>query len=234
MAKERNLPSKATLTTSDYIRVVGSDNASYKQGFSSVADLVKTVTTAIINGTDTDLNNYTTTNVYHFDTTTSTMTNAPATGTYFSGFLFVNMYQSNKVLQRFFYSGAEKSVWVRMLWSGTWSSWVKEPTRTEVDALNSNTGNIKMKRVSKQVAIADGSTSSPTTTTIDVSGDIGAGHTLVGVFATIGAYTLPYAPTSGTMQTWLYRLTASSNEIVIENTTNGWGTQTVALLLFFI
>lgn len=36
MAKERNLPSKSTLTTSDYIRVVGSDNASYKQGISSV------------------------------------------------------------------------------------------------------------------------------------------------------------------------------------------------------
>ena len=135
---EKDLAAKSSLTTSDFIRVVGSDNVSYKQGFSSVADLVKTVTTAIINGTDTNLNNYTTTNVYHFDTTTSTMTNAPATGTYFSGFLFVDKYQSNKVLQRFFYSGAEKSVWVRMLWNGTWSAWVKEPTRAEVDALNSN------------------------------------------------------------------------------------------------
>lgn len=38
MAKERNLPSKTTLTTSDYIRVVGSDNASYKQLVSDVAD----------------------------------------------------------------------------------------------------------------------------------------------------------------------------------------------------
>ena len=37
MAKERNLPSKSTLTTSDYIRVVGSDNASYKQLVSDVA-----------------------------------------------------------------------------------------------------------------------------------------------------------------------------------------------------
>ena len=40
MAKERNLPSKTTLTTSDYIRVVGSDNASYKQLLSDVADKV--------------------------------------------------------------------------------------------------------------------------------------------------------------------------------------------------
>lgn len=91
-----------------------------------------------------------------------------------------------------------------------------------------------MKRVSKQVAIADGSTSSPTTTTIDVSGDIGAGHAIVGVVATIGAYTLPYASTNGTMQTWLYRLPATGTEIVIENTTTGWGTQTVYLLLLFI
>lgn len=37
MAKERNLPSKTTLTTSDFIRVVGSDNASYKQLVSDVA-----------------------------------------------------------------------------------------------------------------------------------------------------------------------------------------------------
>lgn len=159
---EQNLASKSTLTTTDYIRVVGSDNVSYKQLVSDVAKKI--------------IENY----------TGSTL------------------------------AGSAQSV------------------KSALDSLNSNTGNIKMKRVSKQVAIADGSTSSPTTTTIDVSGDIGAGHTLVGVFATIGAYTLPYAPTSGTMQTWLYRLTASSNEIVIENTTTGWGTQTVALLLFFI
>ena len=37
MAKERNLPQKTTLTTSDFIRVVGSDNASYKQLVSDVA-----------------------------------------------------------------------------------------------------------------------------------------------------------------------------------------------------
>ena len=40
MAKERNLPSKSTLTTSDYIRVVGSDNASYKQLVSDVAEKI--------------------------------------------------------------------------------------------------------------------------------------------------------------------------------------------------
>lgn len=40
MAKERNLPSKTTLTTSDYIRVVGSDNASYKQLVSDVAQKI--------------------------------------------------------------------------------------------------------------------------------------------------------------------------------------------------
>lgn len=33
---EQNLPSKANLTTSDYIRVVGVDNASYKQSISDV------------------------------------------------------------------------------------------------------------------------------------------------------------------------------------------------------
>ena len=36
---EKNLSAKTTLTTSDYIRVVGSDNVSYKQGVSSVISL---------------------------------------------------------------------------------------------------------------------------------------------------------------------------------------------------
>ena len=37
---EQNLPSKANLTTSDYIRVVGSDNVSYKQLVSDVASKI--------------------------------------------------------------------------------------------------------------------------------------------------------------------------------------------------
>ena len=37
---EQNLGQKSSLTTSDYIRVVGSDNASYKQGMQSVIDTI--------------------------------------------------------------------------------------------------------------------------------------------------------------------------------------------------
>lgn len=44
MAKEKDLASKSTLTTSDYIRVVGSDNASYKQLISAVMDVMGSLT----------------------------------------------------------------------------------------------------------------------------------------------------------------------------------------------
>lgn len=37
---EKDLAQKSSLTSSDFIRVVGSDNVSYKQGMSSVANLI--------------------------------------------------------------------------------------------------------------------------------------------------------------------------------------------------
>lgn len=48
---EQNLAQKSTLTTSDFIRVVGSDNVSYKQNVSSVMETMG-LGTAINNGTD--------------------------------------------------------------------------------------------------------------------------------------------------------------------------------------
>ena len=72
-----------------------------------------------------DLNNLTNTTVYQFDKLTSAMTNAPNTGTYFSGFLFVERYAANKVLQTFYYAGGTPAIYARTLWNGTWGAWGK-------------------------------------------------------------------------------------------------------------
>lgn len=133
---ETGLGAKTSLTTSDYIRVVGSDNNLYKQSVSSVksdmgVSALETDVNMLKNAqngnalTSFDLNNLTETACYQFDKLTSAMTNAPNTGTYFSGFLFVERYASNKVLQTFYHAGGESAIYVRSLWNGTWGSWYK-------------------------------------------------------------------------------------------------------------
>ena len=139
MAKERNLPSKSSLTTSDYIRVVGSDNVSYKQVLTSVLDTFNTNLPirqlsassfanldtqlsaisadtryfATVNGTDgpNSRNRWT---VIGFNNGTSTY--AFQWAMTFDGSLY-ERHKSN---------------------SSTWSTWVTQPTRAEVDALKIN------------------------------------------------------------------------------------------------
>jgi hypothetical protein len=72
-----------------------------------------------------DLNNLKETAWYQFDKLTSVMTNAPNTGTYFSGFLSVMKYASDKVLQTFYYAGGTPAIYVRTMWNGTWGTWGK-------------------------------------------------------------------------------------------------------------
>ena len=130
MAKERNLPSKTTLTTSDYIRVVGSDNASYKQLVTSVLAL---------NGTfyddswkaNADLNNFKADGVYWIS---SSPTNAPTGLTWFP---LAVIAREDTVRQIVISSG--NAIHTRAFQSNAWGAWVKQPTRAEIDELNSKT-----------------------------------------------------------------------------------------------
>lgn len=57
---EKDLAQKSSLTTSDYIRVVGSDNVSYKQGLSSVKTALginDIITTTTFSGTSSSSGN---------------------------------------------------------------------------------------------------------------------------------------------------------------------------------
>lgn len=71
----------------------------------------------------TNLNDVTSTGLYSYDKLSSAMTNAPSTGTYFSGTLRVTYYNANKVTQEFIESGGR--VFTRHKWNGTWGSWVE-------------------------------------------------------------------------------------------------------------
>lgn len=147
---EQNLGQKASLTTNDFIRVVGSDNVSYKQ---PMTDLM--ITTGIARtwiATGVDLNtltpNDTSGNGYYRGNNISTMTNRPSAeindfpwalnaikvNSYIKQILHVYTAQANIVvyerIQR--YSSG----------STVWGNWEKMPTRAEVDALNSKSQKI--------------------------------------------------------------------------------------------
>ena len=125
---EQNLGQKSSLTTSDYIRVVGSDNVSYKQPVTSVLAL---------NGTfydgswkaNADLNYFKTNGVYWISTGA---TNAPA-GNWYP----LLVMSKNDTIRQIAIVGND-TIHSRAYQSSAWSSWIRLPSRTEIDALNSN------------------------------------------------------------------------------------------------
>lgn len=131
---EKDLAQKSTLTTSDYIRVVGSDNVSYKQ-------LVSAVMTAM--GLDALKNPAKT--VSNIDTATATgfygYTSA-ASGTKpiadSGGDLIVIAHSSTYSVQVAIpYSTTNaNNIYKRVIVSGTPTEWQLQPTRAEVDALS--------------------------------------------------------------------------------------------------
>lgn len=74
---EQNLTQKSSLTTTDYIRVVGTDNVSYKQRVASVANTM-TGTQGTVLTSGTDLNTLTTFGIYYYHSPVSDLTNAPS------------------------------------------------------------------------------------------------------------------------------------------------------------
>ena len=135
MAKERNLPSKATLTKSDFIRVVGSDNASYKQPVNAVLNGIPSITSGLEYVANTDFDTLTygralvggsnspTGNSAHlfYVNTEAYMLNAD--GTVNSGFQVAYSYFNNtEIFIR------RKSL------NASWDAWQKVPTRAEIDA----------------------------------------------------------------------------------------------------
>lgn len=90
--------------------------------------------TTVTNGVNyTNLNDLKSTAIYSYDTTSDKVQNAPDTGTYFSGTLYVTYYNANKIVQVLIRSAGD--VWTRCWWNGTWRSWTKLANQSDVDAL---------------------------------------------------------------------------------------------------
>lgn len=146
---EKDLAQKSSLTTSDFIRVVGSDNVSYKQSISDVMDVmgvdglmmpsniipsgstVETYANGLSRGFHLACNN---------SSSTATAQGAPFTCpcTY-----YITVYTVNEHIQIICQPwnpnvANSKTLAVKTKYGGTWSGWTIMPTRAEVDALNSN------------------------------------------------------------------------------------------------
>lgn len=147
MAKERNLPSKTTLTTSDYIRVVGSDNASYKQGVPSLMNTMGVARTLISDNTDFDslVPNATLGTGYYRGNNISSMTNRPSpeVNTFPWALDAINVNGYVKQILHVYTAAGNIVVYERIQHyssgSSPFAAWTKVPTRAEVDALNSKT-----------------------------------------------------------------------------------------------
>ena len=84
----------------------------------------------------TNLNNVVNTGNYSYDKLSSAMTNAPSTGTYFSGTLVVKYCQTNKVMQAFVSSDGK--IFTRHLWNGTWGSWQQMALNSQIVSKSGN------------------------------------------------------------------------------------------------
>lgn len=166
---EQNLPQKSTLTMSDFIRVVGSDNVSYKQLVSDVAEkIINTYASNIVGKTRS------------VKSAIESRSDVPATTNgwleYFTGIDFGTVTKEWAVVRGynsptgnanvFFYvhtvaytlnadgtvnAGAQTAysysgdivIYTRRKSTGEeWGAWQKLPTRAEIDALNSKSQKI--------------------------------------------------------------------------------------------
>ena len=130
---EKDLGQKSSLTASDFIRVVGSDNVSYKQRFDAVMNDVPYTTNGklkYISDID-DFNHITNEWVL-----TRSTTNAPVASTYFYVFTFAEARNSSGYVTTgkqiaFSYMTTSEDTYIRHGRNGTWGAWQKVPTGWE-------------------------------------------------------------------------------------------------------
>lgn len=140
---EKNLAQKSSLTTSDFIRVVGSDNVSYKQLVSGVMtamglDAIKTPASEVSN-----IDTATSTGFYKYGSGASG-TKPNSSGGVLIVVAFNASYSQQVAIP--YDTNNSSGVYKRVVYSGTPTAWQLQPTRAEVDALKNQIGiaNIKI------------------------------------------------------------------------------------------
>lgn len=139
---EKDLAQKTSLNTSDYIRVVGSDNVSYKQLVSAVA---KTIVDYELNSANSaqalasgdDLNDLKTAGTYRSSgsSVSAGVVNTPTTT---AGYLLAVLQPSTAFTVQIAITANSPSVTYKRAYrvsNATWGAWEQQPTRAEVDAL---------------------------------------------------------------------------------------------------
>lgn len=143
---EKDLAQKSSLTTRDYIRVVGSDNVSYKQGVSNVAETFAQALPRY--SAVTSLKDWAAaTNGRGITITNSTTIDTPSQTSNKYGVAWTNSFSDGT------------NPWANLFWSPTgstdiymcqktntsaWSDWVKMPTREEIDNAHRYKGSISV------------------------------------------------------------------------------------------
>lgn len=137
---EQNLGQKSSLTKSDFIRVVGSDNVSYKQ---LVSDVNKTIPLNTVGGLTTEA----LIDQAYITAHTETPDGMPYRRLMYHGFAhsilgggvyYLEGYRASSSYgwQRITCYGNPTRVFIRSINNDTWTTWAKTPTRAEVDALS--------------------------------------------------------------------------------------------------
>lgn len=137
---ETGLGAKSSLTTSDYIRVVGSDDVLYKQ---SVNDVNKTIPLTLVIGLTTEALINEAYLTAHSETPDQTpyrriMNHGMAHSVLGGGRWYLEGYKDSSAYgwQKATSYGNPTKTYTRSLNNGTWTAWVKEPTRAEIDAVS--------------------------------------------------------------------------------------------------
>ena len=102
---------------------------------------------------------------------------------------------------------------------------------TEIAAIQSDMGEVKMKAVSKTVTIPDGYTRM-TETTVDFTDVLPTNASLIGVDVTFGNFHMPYSRDGASIGTWVSRMYAKS--IVVNNTVGVYQNYTMLAVLFYV
>ena len=125
---EKDLAQKTSLTTSDFIRVVGSDNVSYKQLVSDVAD--KIIASRYLGygfssiASNADLNTYRTVGVYTCPSASvaQTLSNCPTTSSF--RLEVKQLINAERYVQEMYVNSVTIPMFIRT-YTGSWGEWVQ-------------------------------------------------------------------------------------------------------------
>lgn len=221
---EKDLGQKSSLTASDFIRVVGSDNVSYKQSINTVN---RTIPLTPVTGLTTEALIDQAYITAHEETSNETpyrriMNHSFNHSIFGGGRKYLEGYRSsaNYGWQKVTGYGNYARIFTRTLNNGTWTEWKETPTRAEVDELKAQISNVH----SNITQIANNTTAS-----IDVANGTSGIMFTTGVAASArGIYAWGTTASGGVSGSWLVQAsgisadTSTANIIKFTNTSGAY------------